>query len=48
MLFSLSFKYVKARFALNTSMFDKASFKISILKAKKAPKLSNKLTEYTF
>lgn len=35
-------------YALNTSMFDKASFKISILKAKKAPKLSNKLTEYTF
>lgn len=35
-------------YALNTSMFDKASFKISILKAKKAPKLSNKLTECTF
>lgn len=35
-------------YALNTSMFNKASFKISILKAKKAPKLSNKLTEYTF
>lgn len=35
-------------YALNTSMFDKASFKISILKAKKAPKLSNKLTKYTF
>lgn len=35
-------------YALNTSMFDKASFKISILKAKKAPKLFNKLTEYTF